>query len=194
MKEKRVYDMPTLGQLDAELKRVQSKRSYRAVLYSTIFTLMVVAAVVILVAILWLPVLQISGHSMTPTLQDREIICMVKTSNFETGDIVAFEYNNEVLVKRLICGPGDWIDISEDGTVYMNNTPLDEPYLTEKALGDCNIELPYQVPDNRYFVMGDHRSTSVDSRNTSVGCVSREKIVGKIFFRIWPLNRMGTLH
>ena len=131
---------------------------------------------------------------MSPTLQDGEIIFTVKTSDFKPGDIAAFYYNNKILVKRIICGPGDWINIDEDGTVYVNDIRLEEPYLTEKALGECNIELPYQVPDGRYFVMGDHRSTSVDSRSTAVGCVAGEQIVGKIIFRIWPLDRMETIN
>ena len=138
--------------------------------------------------------LQIYGSSMSPTLQDGEIIFTVKTSDFKPGDIAAFYYNNKILVKRIICGPGDWINIDEDGTVYVNDIRLEEPYLTEKALGECNIELPYQVPDGRYFVMGDHRSTSVDSRSTAVGCVAGEQIVGKIIFRIWPLDRMETIN
>ena len=151
------------------------------------------AAIAVLVATLWLPVLQIYGSSMTPTLQDGEIIFSVKTADLEPGDIVAFYYNNKILVKRVICGPGDWVNIDEDGTVYVNEVRLKEPYLAEKALGDCNIELPYQVPDGKIFVMGDHRSTSVDSRNTAVGCVAQEQIVGKIIFRIWPLNRLGDV-
>ncbi len=194
MRKRKVFGVPTVEQLETELKRVKYRRRYRTLLKSTVYTLVVVAAVAILVATLWLPVLQIYGHSMTPTLQDGEIIFTVKTSNFKPGNIIAFYYNNKILVKRVICGPGDWVDIDDDGTVYVNNELLEEPYLVEKALGECNIDLPYQVPDGRYFVMGDHRSTSVDSRNTSVGCVADEQIVGKIIFRIWPLGRMGIVN
>ena len=193
MKKKKIPEMPSTQQLEAELNRVKYRSRYRSVFRSTVYTLITVAAVSILVATLWLPVLQIYGSSMTPTLQDGEIIFSVKTSEFEPGEIVAFYYNNKILVKRVICGPGDWIDIDEDGTVYVNEVRLEEPYLTEKALGDCNIDLPFQVPDGKVFVMGDHRSTSVDSRNTAVGCVAQEQIVGKIIFRIWPLNRIGTV-
>jgi len=191
MKKKKNLEMPTVGQLEKALKQERYRHRYYRVLRSTIYTLITVAAVAVLVAMLWLPVLQIYGTSMTPTLQEGEIVFSVKHSDFASGDIVAFYYNNKILVKRVIGGPGDWIDIDADGTVYVNETALDEPYLEEKALGDCNIELPYQVPEGKIFVMGDHRSTSVDSRNTAVGCVGREQIVGKIVFRIWPLNRMG---
>ncbi len=194
MKKKRACVMPTAEQLEAELKRVKYKSRYRKVLKSTLYTLVVVAAFAILVATLWLPVLQIYGHSMTPTLQDGEIIFTVKTSSFKSGNIIAFYYNNKILVKRVICGPGDWINIDKDGTVYVNEVRLEEPYLTQKALGDCNIELPFQVPDGRFFVMGDQRSTSIDSRNTSVGCVADEQIVGRIIFRIWPLDRIGAVN
>lgn len=193
MKKKKIPEMPSTQQLEAELNRVKYRSRYRSVFRSTVYTLITVAAVSILVATLWLPVLQIYGSSMTPTLQDGEIIFSVKTSEFEPGEIVAFYYNNKILVKRVICGPGDWIDIDEDGTVYVNEVRLEEPYLTEKTLGDCNIDLPFQVPDGKVFVMGDHRSTSVDSRNTAVGCVAQEQIVGKIIFRIWPLNRLGDV-
>lgn len=193
MKKNIDAERPSVEQLEAELNRVRYKRRYRTVLKSTVYTLVTVAAVAVLVATLWLPVLQIFGASMTPTLQDGEIVFTVKTSELEKGDVVAFYYDNKILVKRVIAGPGDWVDIDEDGTVYVNSEVLDEPYLTEKALGETNIELPYQVPDEKYFVMGDHRATSVDSRNTAVGCVAQEKIVGKIIFRIWPLDRLGGI-
>ena len=155
--------------------------------------MIVVAAVAVLVATIWMPVLQIYGSSMTPTLTEGNIVVSVKGSDFEAGDLIAFYLGNKILVKRCIAGPGQWVDIDADGNVYVDGELLDEPYLTEKALGDCDIELPYQVPDNRYFCMGDHRSTSVDSRSTTVGCVSDEQIVGKIVFRVWPLPDFGTL-
>ena len=186
-------DMPSSEQVEAELNRVKYRRRYHRVLRSTVYILVTVAAAVILAATLWLPVLQIYGNSMTPTLKDGEILYTVKSSDLKVGDVVAFYYNNKILVKRMICSAGDWIDIDEDGTVYVNDKELEEPYLVEKALGDCNIELPYQVPDGKIFVMGDRRSTSVDSRNTAVGCVAREQIVGKIIFRIWPLKRLGAV-
>ena len=191
--KKKQMQVPTTQQLERELGRVRYRSRYRSVLRSTVYTLITVAAVAVLVATLWLPVLQTYGSSMTPTLKDGEIILSMKTSDFEPGDIVAFYYNNKILVKRVICSAGDWIDIDGDGTVYVDDEKLDEPYLKEKAYGDCNIDLPYQVPDGRVFVMGDHRSTSVDSRNTAVGCVAQEQIVGRIIFRVWPFSRFGSV-
>ena len=185
-------ELPDLEQLKAELNRENYKSRYRSVLRSTIYTLIVVAAVAVLVATIWMPVLQIYGSSMTPTLEESDIVISVKGSDFEPGDLVAFYLGNKILVKRCIAGPGQWVDIDEDGNVSVDGQLLEEPYLTEKALGDCNIKLPYQVPESRYFCMGDHRSTSVDSRNTAVGCVAEEQIVGKIVFRVWPLMKFGT--
>jgi signal peptidase I len=193
MKKKKEIRMPSTEQLETEINRVRYKKRYRSVLRSTVYTLITVAAISILVATLWLPVLQIFGNSMTPTLQNGEIIFSVKTDNFEQGDIVAFYYNNKILIKRVICGPGDWFNMDPDGTVYVNTVKIDEPYVLEPAYGDTNIQLPFQVPDGKIFVLGDHRSTSVDSRNTAVGCVAEEQVVGKIVFRIWPLDRIGPV-
>ena len=185
--------IPTTDELKAELKREQYKHSYATTLRSTIFALVTVAAAAILIAVLLLPVLRIYGTSMNPTLTEGDIVLSLKGSQFQTGDIVAFYYNNKILVKRVIAHTGDWVDIDDDGNVYVNNKLLDEPYLQDRALGDCNIELPYQVPESKLFVMGDNRSVSVDSRNTAVGCVAEEQIVGKIVFCVWPLNRIGNV-
>lgn len=184
----------TVTQLEQELKRETYRRRYNRVLRSTIYTLITVAAVAVLVATLFLPVLRIYGTSMTPTMTDGDIVVSVKGGSFERGDIIAFWLNNKILVKRVIGLPGEWVDIDEDGNVSVNGETLDEPYLIEKALGECDIELPYQVPDGRLFVMGDHRSTSSDSRSGVVGCVAEEQVVGKLVFRVWPLDGFGALN
>lgn len=191
MKNKKKVCPPTTEQLEGELKRVRYKSRYRSVLRSTIYSLITVAAIAVLITTLWFPVLRVYGNSMTPTLQNGEIIFTVKVSEFEPGDIISFYYNNKILIKRVIARSGEWVNMDADGNVYVNETLLDEPYLDEKAFGDCNIELPYQVPEGRVFVMGDQRSTSVDSRNSAVGCVAQEQIVGKILFRVWPLEKFG---
>ena len=191
--EQKITERPSIELLEAEIKRAQYRRRYRTVLKSTIYALVTVAAVAVLVATLWLPVMQTYGTSMSPTLLNGEIIFSVKTKHLEQGDIIAFYYNNKVLVKRVIAGPGDWVNIDADGTVYVNNQMLDEPYITEKSLGNADIDLPYQVPDGKYFVLGDQRATSADSRHTAVGCVAIEQVVGRIAFRVWPLNRLGAV-
>lgn len=184
---------PSSKDVETELRRVRYRHRYKMVLKSTLYSLITVAAVSVLVATLWLPVLQIYGTSMTPTLWDGQIVFSVKTTDIEQGEIVAFYYNNKILVKRMIAGPGDWVDIDEYGTVYVNGKELYEPYLVEKSFGDADIQLPFQVPDGKIFVMGDHRSTSADSRHTAIGCVAEEQIVGKIVFRVWPLDEIGSV-
>ena len=189
----RVEDFPSTEQLEQELNRVRYRKNYAFALRSTIFTLITVSAIAVLVAVLLLPVLRIYGSSMNPTLSEGNIVVSLKGSSFKTGDVIAFYYNNKVLVKRVIATTGDWVDIDEEGNVYVNNVQIDEPYLTDKAFGECNIDLPYQVPESRIFVMGDNRSVSVDSRNTAVGCVAEEQIVGKIVFCVWPFSQFGKI-
>ena len=193
MKNNKKEYVPQISQLEAELKREVHKRRYFDVLRSTIFSLIVVAAVAVLVATLWMPVLQVYGRSMEPTLNEGDIVISIKQKEFEPGDVIAFYYNNKILVKRVICGPGKWVNIDENGTVFVDDVPLYEPYIRDKSLGQCDLTLPYQVPDARYFVMGDHRSTSVDSRSTVIGCVAEEQIVGELVFRVWPIDKFGWL-
>jgi signal peptidase I len=185
--------LPTVEQLENELRRERYRRNYNRVLRSTLFTLISVAAVAILIAMLFMPVLQIYGTSMSPCLEDGEIVVTVKRGDFKQGDVISFYYNNKILVKRIIAFPGDWVNIDQEGNVTVNGKQLEEPYLTDKAYGDVNITLPYQVPDGKLFVMGDHRSTSADSRNTAVGCVAEEQIVGKMLLRVWPFSAFGPI-
>jgi len=186
-------EYPSSAELEAELKREKYKRKYRKTLKSTLFALITAAAAAVLVATLWLPVLQIYGNSMEPTLSEGQIVVSVNAEHMERGDIVAFYYGNKVLIKRYIAGPGDWVNILEDGTVTVNGEEIDEPYLTEKDFGICDLELPYQVPEGSHFLLGDHRKTSVDSRHSSVGCIANDQMVGKIICRVWPLNLLGGI-
>ena len=186
-------DMPTTDQLQKEVDRVHYRRDFSRVMINTIYSLVVVAAVAVLVAVLLLPILRIYGHSMNDTLDEGDIVVSLKGSDFKTGDIIAFYYNNKILIKRVIGKAGDWVDIDQDGNVYVNGVIVEEPYLEEKAFGECNIELPYQVPESKVFVMGDNRSVSVDSRNTAVGCVAEEQIVGKVVYRLWPFKDFGKI-
>ncbi|MEE1086568.1 MAG: signal peptidase I [Schaedlerella sp.] len=183
----------TTEQIEQELKRVRYKERYGRTLRSTIYALITVAAIAVLVAVLLLPVFQIYGHSMTPTLDDGDIVLSVKSGSVESQDIIAFYYNNKILVKRVIAEAGQWVDIDEAGNVRVDGTLLYEPYLTDKAKGECDIEMPYQVPEGKVFVMGDHRSVSADSRSLAIGCVSEEQIVGKLVMCVWPLQNIGRL-
>ena len=191
---RRPKELPTTDSIKKELDRYTYRRNFLRTLRNTAFTLVVVAALAILVAVLLMPILRIYGSSMSGTVDNGDLVASIKTNNMKTGDVIAFYYNNNILVKRVIAVSGDWVDIDEEGNVYVNQTLLNEPYLSSKAFGETNIELPYQVPEERIFVMGDNREVSIDSRNTAVGCVSDEQVVGKIVFRVWPLDQMGEIN
>lgn len=187
-------ESPSVEQLEKALKASKRSGNYSKALRSTLYSLLVVAAAAILIATLVMPILHVSGSSMTPVIGDGDIAAVIRGSEFERGDIIAFYYNNKVLVKRVIAFAGEWVDVDTRGNVYINNELLDEPYLTEKALGNCDIKLPYQVPADKLFVLGDHRSTSADSRSLIIGPVSDEQILGKVFLRVWPLNKFGLIN
>lgn len=187
------YKILTVQQIEEELNNEKYHLKYFKILKSTIYSLVIVAAVATLIATLVMPVLQIRGSSMSPTFQEGEIVVSLKTKNLKTGDVIAFYHGNNILVKRVIAGAGSWVNIEEDGNVYVDGSLLEEPYVDELAIGKADIEFPYQVPDGQWFVLGDHRSVSVDSRNLEIGSVSQNEIVGKIIFRVWPLRRFGII-
>jgi signal peptidase I len=190
-KKNKEVSIPSKKQVETERKRYRRQKAYNKALSGTVYVLTFVAAVAVLIATLVLPVLQIEGTSMEPTLSNGDIVLLMKTTRFERGDLCAFTWNNKLLVKRVIALPGDWIEIDIDGTVYINGEKLDEPYVEHKALGECDLEFPFQVPQEQYFVIGDMRESSIDSRNTIIGCIPKDQIVGKVFFRVWPFEKFS---
>ena len=192
-KDRKGLEIPSLEQIETELQKERHKSTFSRVVRSTLYALLIVAAAAVLVAVMVFPVLQINGSSMTETLWEGDIVVALSGAKYRTGEVVAFYYNNTILVKRVIASAGDWVDIDEDGNVSVNGEMLDEPYVAEKAFGSTDIALPYQVPEGKVFVMGDHRATSIDSRNSAVGCISDEFMVGKILFRVWPLSEFGMV-
>ena len=189
-KRRKEVSLPTKEQVEAERKRYRRQKAYNKALRGTVYVLTIVAAVSVLIATLILPVLQIEGTSMEPTLSNGDIVLLAKTTRFEHGDLCAFTWNNKLLVKRVIGLPGDWIEIDTDGIVYLNGDKLEEPYVEQKALGECDLEFPFQVSQEQYFVIGDMRESSIDSRNTVIGCIPKDQIVGKVFFRVWPFKNI----
>ena len=190
-RKKREVSLPTKTQVETERKRYRRQKAYNKALRGTVYVLTIVAAVAVLIATLVLPVLQIEGTSMEPTLSNGDIVLLMKTTRFERGDLCAFTWNNKLLVKRVVGLPGDWIEIDTDGTVYLNGDKLDEPYVQQMALGECDLEFPFQVPQEQYFVIGDMRESSIDSRNSLIGCIPKDQIVGKVFFRVWPFKKIS---
>ena len=189
-KKKTEVSLPTKEQVETERKRYRRQKAYNKALGGTEYVLTIVAAVAVLIATLILPVLQIEGTSMEPTLHNGDIVLLMKTTRFDHGDLCGFTWNNKLLIKRVVGVPGDWIEIDTDGTVYLNGEKLDEPYVQKKAFGECDLEFPYQVPQEQYFVIGDMRESSIDSRNTLIGCIPKDQIVGKVFFRVWPFKNI----
>jgi signal peptidase I len=185
--------LPTKKQVETERKRYRRKKAYNKALRGTVYVLTIVAAVAVLIATLILPVLQIEGTSMEPTLSNGDIVLLTKTTRFNRGDLCGFTWNNKLLIKRVIGTPGDWIEIDTDGTIYLNGEMLEEPYVERPAFGECDLEFPFQVPQEQYFVVGDMRESSIDSRNSLIGCIPKDQIVGKVFFRVWPFNRLSFL-
>lgn len=192
--ENEAVNLPSVEDVQVELKRERNRIRYKRILRSTVYALILVAAVAVLIASLILPVLQISGTSMEPTLNNGEIVVLLKTNKLQRGDLCGFSYSNKILIKRVIGLPGDVIVIDSEGTVFLNGEPLAEPYISEKGLGECDLEFPYEVPEETYFLMGDHRSTSIDSRSSVIGSVKRDQIVGKIFFKVWPLKKFSVVN
>ncbi|MCR5102814.1 MAG: signal peptidase I [Butyrivibrio sp.] len=184
---------PTLEELKSELKREKNKKEYSKVFRNTIVILIVVAAIAVLISSFFITVLRVTGDSMSPTLDSGQILIASNNKEFEPGDLIAFYYNNRILIKRVVGSPGDWINIDDEGNVYVNGVLLEEDYITDKSLTPTDLTFPYQVPENRYFVLGDHRSVSIDSRSTTVGCVSQEQLIGKVVFRVYPFNLFGKL-
>lgn len=187
-KKRKDVSLPTKAQVETERKRYRRQKAYNKALRGTVYVLTIVAAVAVLIATLVLPVLQIEGTSMEPTLSNGDVVLLTKSTQFDRGELCGFTWNNKLLIKRVIGLPGDWIEIDVDGNIYINGDELDEPYVNQKTLGECDLQFPFQVPQEQYFVMGDMRENSIDSRNSMIGCIPEDQIVGKVFFRVWPFG------
>lgn len=191
--EKIQHRLPTEQEIESELERVRDNRRYRSALASTIRIIVTAAAISVLIATFLLSALQVQGSSMSPTLENGQIVLVFQKNELQQGELTAFYYGEKLLIKRCIAGPGQWVNIDEEGNVYVNDELLDEPYVSEKSPGESDIEFPYQVPENRWFMMGDNRSVSLDSRSNEIGCIAQEQILGKVAFRVWPLDKLSVM-
>ena len=186
-------NIPTEQEIKTEIKRLEYREKYFRTLKSTFLTIISVIAAFFLISTLVLPVFRTYGDAMQPTLKEGQLVVTLRTTKVKSGDLICFYYNNKVLIKRVIAVGGDTVNIDWHGNVSVNYVKLDEPYITEKAFGECNVSLPFKVPLSKVFVMGDNRSASVDSRHTEVGCISQEQIIGKLILRIWPLGDISVV-
>lgn len=188
-KTENIIELPSTEQVEKEYLKNKYKNKYRKILGSTISILVVVAAIAVLISVFFVPVIQVAGESMSPTLSDGDVLVLIDDNNYSRGDLCCIMWGNKKLLKRIIGMPGEWVSIDSAGNVYINDELLDEPYITEKLLGECDIEFPYQIPDGKVFVLGDNRTTSVDSRNSAIGCVGKDQIMGRMWFKVWPFNK-----
>ncbi len=135
-----------------------------------------------------MPVVKYYGSSMSPTLEDGQILIVSKVSEIGNGDIIAFYYNNKVLVRRVVATENQQISVDIFGTVTVDGEELVEPYIGNKTLGQCNLDFPYNVPSGSLFVLGDNREVAMDSRLEEIGTVTEDRLIGKIVFSINPFG------
>lgn len=186
-------DLISNDEVKEELSRLKERERYLKKVQKTLSILVVVAAISVLVATLWMPVLKIYGSSMDPTLENGQIVVSIKTKKLKSGDVVAFWQGNKLLVKRVIASPGQKVDIDVNGKVFVDGKAIHESYVDSESLGNTDIDFPHQVEESRWFCMGDNRESSIDSRSAVIGDVSKEQIEGKVLFSVWPLNKIGIV-
>ena len=186
-------DLVSNEEVKEELSRLKERERYLKKVQKTLSILVVVAAISVLVATLWMPVLKIYGSSMDPTLENGQIVVSIKTKKLKSGDVVAFWQGNKLLVKRVIASPGQKVDIDVNGKVFVDGKAISESYLDSESLGNTDIDFPHQVEEPRWFCMGDNRESSIDSRSAVIGDISKEQIEGKVLFSVWPLNKIGIV-
>ena len=187
-RNRRQVSLPSPEQVSRAYQQDQYRKRYKRAFISTLSVLAVIAAVAVLVSTLFLPVIQVSGNSMEPTLSDGDVLVLLKSKRYERSQLCCISWQNKMLLKRIIGLPGDVVSIDTQGNVTVNGALLDEPYVSDKTLGECDVTFPCQVPEGKVFVLGDHRSTSIDSRSSEIGCVDQDQIVGFVLFQVWTIG------